>query len=766
MLIVTFIGKTSSTSLDPAFSIWSYKVESNLPGSSGAGELPAGFKIALGLPSKLDLRGAERYPNIPQLAGITVQRDAVTGRQYVVRQIDTPGTQTLSFVALTGEELRDLQLAKAPQGQMLAPVQFLVPGTTTAQTAQMLTVPVVSAAASNGRPAAEFRGARPYASEVFGVYQPLAGWFGQHSALRVARGLGLDTAADLTRESFSGAQARTLAHLGLAELAERFAAATQGVLSPVGLVNLFREYFFEFDTFLGPPAGHLWLSPGGTVELVETSTRRVLVERASEQSEEVSRKVEESLTAQEDIADAVKEDNANDNTLGVSATGGVSTPMYHADASLSFSSHTTVRTSSEQTHKHSRTQSSKVSSEIKRNFKTTFKTVTETTDTSSRRYTVQNPSPDKLVNYELRRKMRKVGVQLQHLGTRLSWQIYFNAPGRDLGLGELVHIVKAPDLSGLKRPEQPEPQQVRYVDFVGSFPERKYPGTANPIPPNEDFALREPASDDIRSFNNKDHMVATATFTAPPPLPEYTLVNVVVKSSQSGGADARFVAHRPINIQDAAQGRFEVLADFLNSGDASAIQITFTLTWQPPATSAAQAQYLADKAFYDQQVAELQHKAYGDAVRERVKLVSSMRPRASEDLRAEERQVVYGNLIRKLSLFQDPHLGSELIRQIFDVDEMLYFVAPDYWRPVPVPSPDPFPHPTKISVGRYPVPPPSWGTTNPTPPLEGQTVGSWYSHTGRDLVIDPLLNPNEEWRINYPITEDSQPAPRGARWAG
>lgn len=59
----------------------------------------------------------------------------------------------------------------------------------------------------------------------------------------------------------------------------------------MGVVNLFREYFFEFDTFLGTPAGHIWVSPGGSVEVVETSTRRTLVEKFTEGSEEISRTV-------------------------------------------------------------------------------------------------------------------------------------------------------------------------------------------------------------------------------------------------------------------------------------------------------------------------------------------------------------------------------------------------------------------------------------------------------------------------------------------
>jgi hypothetical protein len=29
-------------------------------------------------------------------------------------------------------------------------------------------------------------------------------------------------------------------------------------LSPIGIVHLFRQYFFEFDTFLGPPLNHQW----------------------------------------------------------------------------------------------------------------------------------------------------------------------------------------------------------------------------------------------------------------------------------------------------------------------------------------------------------------------------------------------------------------------------------------------------------------------------------------------------------------------------
>lgn len=99
----------------------------------------------------------------------------------------------------------------------------------------------------------------------------------------------------------------------------------------------------------------------------------------------------------------------------------------------------------ETTHKRMREQSEKLSSEIKQNYKSTFKTVTETTDTSSKRYVLNNTTPD-LINHELRRKMRQVGVQVQDIGTYLCWETFVDVPGQQLGLANLVHIAKPVDL--------------------------------------------------------------------------------------------------------------------------------------------------------------------------------------------------------------------------------------------------------------------------------------------------------------------------------
>ena len=81
-------------------------------------------------------------------------------------------------------------------------------------------------------------------------------------------------------------------------------------------------------------------------------------------------------------------------------------------------------------------------------------------------------------------------------------------------------------------------------------------------------------------------------------------------------------------------------------------------------------------------------KAYVETVRDRVEVASKIKARRSDDLREEERIVVYRKLIQEMLLQGVPlpddrtrHVVAELINAIFDVEKMLYFVAPEWWRP-------------------------------------------------------------------------------------
>lgn len=106
-------------------------------------------------------------------------------------------------------------------------------------------------------------------------------------------------------------------------------------LSPIGIVHLFRQYFFEFDTFLGPAVGHVWLSPGSSVELVEVSTRQTLVERTMETALETTLKTEKSLTEEDELSQAVKKDNKSDTKFGMNAAANQSWIGGSASASVS-----------------------------------------------------------------------------------------------------------------------------------------------------------------------------------------------------------------------------------------------------------------------------------------------------------------------------------------------------------------------------------------------------------------------------------------------
>jgi hypothetical protein len=132
----------------------------------------------------------------------------------------------------------------------------------------------------------------------------------------------------------------------------------------------------------------------------------------------------------------------------------------------------------------------------------------------------------------------------------------------------------------------------------------------------------------------------------------------------------------------------EVTMHQVNFKDQPFVELQLTTTWVPDTAQ----QKALDDAYnqalktYDAEKSALERAALLAAARERIKLASQIRKRPFQDLREEERIAVYRNLIGQLmsvgdTLREDEHVTSELIRAIFDVDEMLYFVAPEWWRP-------------------------------------------------------------------------------------
>lgn len=450
--------------------------------------------------------------------------------------------------------------------------------------------------------------------------------------------------------------------------------SVDAVLSPIGIIHLFRQYFFELKSFLGNPVGHVWVSPGTTVELFEINTRKQIVDRTLEAATETTQKRESSSTSQDELSDAVRDENKSDTRFGFTAEARYTVPTFEASAKASLNLDNSRTSSRETSHKQMRTQSEKLSSDIKRSFKSTFRTTIETEHISSKRYVIQNLT-EKLINYELRRKMRVIGVQAQDISTQLCWQVYVDDAGRDLGLAELVHLAQPPELSGLQRPDAAVGQEPKSVSVNIQY---AYENTADSEGHEMDVIFHK--GDDLEGgANNNDKIVWQRKYKAAAPGPGYTMdehIDHVISHSSLVAADV-------VRIDD--QGNFEISLNEANFDDKPFILFQVTTTWSPPPISAdAQKAYDDALALYDAEKDRLIKEAYMTSVRERIKQASQIRSRPTDDLREEERTAVYRRLLGQLMQTSDPkskHVTTELIRSIFDVEKMLYFVAAEWWTP-------------------------------------------------------------------------------------
>jgi len=663
----------------------------------------------------------------------------------------------------------------------------------------------------------------PYASELFGVYQPLLGWRSARTKKRFSAGLAQRLRSDqpssrslneqhlaphnveLTAsikldhgEPFSvrgtvptarlldvmreqrpdpiGPSLERLAEVTRTEHAKERPAETartenakplltpydfleaklvvpkssiQEILSPVGILHLFREYFFELPTFLGNPVGHVWVSPGGTVELVETSTRKISTERTTEYATEISTESEKMSSEQDEVADAARQENINDQKLGVTATGSGGIGVVEASASASFSLQNTRKQSQEVTHKRMREQTQKYSTKIRENFKTTFRTVTETTDTSSRRYVLSNPPENDLINYELRRKMRRVAVQIQHLGDQLCWQLYLDNPGRELGIAEFLPPI--PEAAVPTQEKGPEliPDPGPYVS-----PPQKY-NIDSPYTPivkkQSDGGYEKPYGEgssggEYRGFH---------PYFAPDPPQNYQLHNFSAKATNPFQQYA-------ITPQGIDGNRFQLTQDSAHPWsptDSTSAPFDITFEYRP---TDAYVQYVnttneARKAAY---ALALGKKDYVNALRGWLENFNDIREkwqRPSDDLRSEERTVVVKKVMDTVFRnfpAQDPfwddddwHTAADFANRLFDLDRLLYFVSPQWFRKSLIgPKLDVF----------FNKQPASYDNTQNA---RGKTKIS-LDDTADWGFFDS--DSNREFRGAYLVTEKTHPAPMGA----
>lgn len=321
--------------------------------------------------------------------------------------------------------------------------------------------------------------------------------------------------------------------------------------------------------------------------------------------------------------------------------------------------------------------------------KSTFRTVTETTDTSSKRYVLNNTTQD-LLNYKMRRKMRQVGVQVQDIGTYLCWQTYVDDPGRQLGIAKLVHLAKGPEVGEIPPPEAiPMPQPVT-TDLNIDIP--FVPQTEDTLPEDdmdEVYAEGKEVNLDTNEGEPEQIQWKFGGFKTQCDQPGYEYGEAGFISFDYGGNDIRLQLDE---VQEDTPGaiRFSVRVKHVNFRNVSPLRVVAKITWQP--TKKLNDEVTAQN---EQKIKEFNEKskfeyeqAFVEAARDRINKMSRVEPRKYEDLREEERIVVYRCLIQDMLTKGLPmpddrtrHVVSELLNTIFDIDKMLYFVAPEWWRP-------------------------------------------------------------------------------------
>jgi hypothetical protein len=470
------------------------------------------------------------------------------------------------------------------------------------------------------------------------------------------------------------------------------------LLSPIGLLHLYREYYYDFGTFLGPSMEHIWIAPRSEVEMREVYSRTDYRFREVEATLEERRAEEEALSETDEFSEQILREKQTDLSAGVTSQGGANFEVWNIGGSSSFNLANSRRESKQQVRKITRERSSKVASEMKRSLRSLTRESIEIRRESSRLHRISNPS-DQLINIEMRRKLQNVGVQVQHLGTQLCWQVYVDRPGDDLGLAELVHIAKPEDFENTPPPNTAPPALEPVSEsFVFKIPFQSVQTRGNQDAISDDnstyyrYGNSDYATDDPQEPPERSSDVIQAVFPhhTVPPVAGYELVEVRETGRRGTASDHDEPSEWVVKYTPDSQkpGDFTAVLEVVNFEKQPDVEVTVECLWRPSAAllQAREREHQGQIEEYDREMQRRAHEILVQGVRERVELARGVQARFVDDLRSEERTIIYRRLLAQLlppRKQPDLHLLSERIRAIFEVDRMLYFVAPDWWRPTP-----------------------------------------------------------------------------------
>ena len=245
--------------------------------------------------------------------------------------------------------------------------------------------------------------------------------------------------------------------------------------------------------------------------------------------------------------------------------------------------------------------------------------------------------------------MRQVGVQVQDIGTYLCWQTYVDDPGRQLGVAKLVHIAKTPETGNRQPPQSvlpPEPYAMKSQLNIPFMPRGE---DTNEDDMDESYHNGEEVDTEGATEGDPERIDASFRFPVHCDKANYVFdaeANSVLVDV--GGNDME------VKVKDIEgpgnEVSFTVYLKHVNFHDQPSLIVTATTFWEPDPVYVGKinAENAANVDKYNAETQREFEKAFVEAARERIKLASEIEPRKFEDLREEERIVVYRRLIQDM----------------------------------------------------------------------------------------------------------------------